>query len=470
MKIYVVRSGDFLWRISQAYGSDLDQILLVNQLENPNTLVVGQALVIPERNREHVVQPGENLWIIASRYGLSLQELANFNNINNPSLIFQGQMLQLPYFFHKVMSGETLWKISSTYGVPVNQLAQANSITNPAMISSGQILRIPAPKKTSAEVNGYITRMTEQGRLEVLTKGNSLTYLSPFSYSVNEDGSLSTLQDALVLQGAEATNTSSLLTITNTVSGNFNTDRAALILRNPDLQESVLTNSLRIMKEKKYSGLNIDFEYVYPEDRENYTAFLRRAVARLHPEGFTVSTALAPKISAEQQGLLYVAHDYKAQGEIVDFIVLMTYEWGWSGGRPWAIAPITEVRKVLDYAVTAIPPGKILMGVPLYGRDWKIPWVQGTRARTVNPQAAIALAAKYGVEIQYDQNYQSPFFRYTDEAGQQHEVWFEDARSVQAKFELVKEYRLRGVSFWVLGVPFPQNWPVLQNAFSIEKQ
>lgn len=470
MKIHVVKSGDSLWRISQAYRSNVNQILLVNQLENPNTLVVGQTLVIPESNREHVVQPGENLMMIASRYGQSIQELANFNNINNPSLIFQGQMLQMPYFPHKVMSGETLWEISSRYKVSVNQLVQANSITNATLIYPGQVLRIPAPKKRSTVVNGYITTMTEQGKQEVLTKGSNLTYLSPFSYSVNADGTLSTLGDAQVLQGAEATNTSGLLTITNTVSGNFSSDRAALILRDPELQKSLLTNSLRVMKEKKYSGLNIDFEYVFPEDRENYTAFLRRAVARLHPAGFTVSTALAPKISAEQQGLLYVAHDYKAQAEIVDFIVLMTYEWGWSGGKPWAIAPITEVRKVLDYAVTAIPPGKIMMGVPLYGRDWKIPWVQGTRARTVNPQAAIALAAKYGVAIQYDQKYQAPFFRYTDEEGQQHEVWFEDARSVQAKFDLVKEYRLRGVSFWVIGVPFPQNWPVLQNNFAIKKR
>ena len=96
--------------------------------------------------------------------------------------------------------------------------------------------------------------------------------------------------------------------------------------------------------------------------------------------------------------------------------------------KPWAIARIYEVRRVFDYAVTAIPANKILMGTPLYGRDWKIPWVQDTFARTVSPQEAVHLAAKYGVAIQYDDTYQSPFFRYTDEGGQQHEVWFEDAR------------------------------------------
>ena len=400
---------------------------------------------------------------------MTVQELAKFNTMSNPSLIYVGQILQIPYFSHRIMAGETLWSISSRYGITVNQIVQSNDISNPSMIYPGQVLRIPAPANPLIEVNAYITRMNEQGRQEVLTRGNLFTYLSPFSYGVGEDGSLLNLQDTLVLQGASATNSSPLLTITNTVEGTFSSDRAAAILRNSATQDTLLTNIVTKMKEKNYTGLNIDFEYVFPEDRENYNAFLRKAVSRLHPEGYTVSTALAPKVSADQEGLLYEAHDYEAHGEIVDFVVLMTYEWGWSGGRPWAIAPISEVRKVLDYAVTAIPPEKILMGVPLYGRDWRIPWVQGTYARTVNPKAAVALAAQYGVSIQYHETYQSPFYRYTDEGGQQHEVWFEDARSVQAKYDTVKEYGLRGVSYWVLGIPFPQNWPVLQDQFRVRK-
>src|SRR5690606_5999318 len=140
------------------------------------------------------------------------------------------------------------------------------------------------------------------------------------------------------------------------------------------LQETLITNLLNTMESKKYRGVNFDLEYVYPEDRENYNAFLRRTVARLRPLGYSVSTAVAPKVSADQGGVLYEAHDYEAHGQIVDFVVVMTYEWGWAGGEPWAVAPINEVRRVMDYAVTAIPPKKIMMGIPLYGRDWNIPW------------------------------------------------------------------------------------------------
>jgi spore germination protein len=469
MKIHVVRPGDTLWAISQSYQTAINQIILANEMDNPNVLVVGQSLVIPETNREYIVQQGDNLWGIASRYGVSVQELAGYNNIADPSLIFVGQMLQMPFLSHTVRSGETLWAIAQRYGVSINQITEANSISNPSLIYPGSVLRIPAPPKPLIEVNSYITRMDETGRRNVLSRGHLFTYLAPFSYKMGEDGSLLNLQDTNVLQAANMTNTSPLLTITNEAEGSFSSDRAAAILRNPDVQDTLLSNILAKMKEKDYTGLNIDFEYVYPEDRENYNNFLRKAVARLHPGGYTVSTALAPKQSAGQQGLLYEAHDYEAHGEIVDFVVIMTYEWGWSGGRPWAIAPISEVRKVLDYAVTAIPRDKILMGVPLYGRDWRIPWVQGTYARTVSPKGAVDLAAQQGVNIQFDTTYQSPFFRYTDADGQQHEVWFEDARSVQAKYDTVKEYGLRGVSFWTLGPSFPQNWPVLHNNFRVRK-
>lgn len=83
---------------------------------------------------------------------------------------------------------------------------------------------------------------------------------------------------------------------------------------------------------------------------------------RFHAEGYTVSTALAPKTSAAQQGPWGVAHDYKAHGEIVDFVLLMTYEWGYSAGPPMAVSPLPEVEAVVKYAVSEIPANKVLLG------------------------------------------------------------------------------------------------------------
>ncbi|WP_440897072.1 LysM peptidoglycan-binding domain-containing protein [Amphibacillus sp. Q70] len=469
MYIHTVQQGETIWLIAQRYGADLNQIILVNELDDPNALAVGQSLVVPESNREYVVQPGDNIWTIAQRYGVTVQELAIYNSISDPGMIFVGQMLEIPYVIYTVLPGDTLWQIAQNYGTTIEQLLQVNNLTDPSILYPGSQLRIPLGDRPVTEVNAYTTSINQEGAGEVTVLGRNFTYLSPFMYSMREDGSVTELQDDPVIEAAWANQIQPLLVLTNFRESNFDSDLAAAVLRNPDIQEILLDNLLQIMRVKGYAGLNIDFEYVYPEDRENYNDFLRRTVARLHPEGYTVATALAPKESTEQQGLLYEAHDYQAQGEIVDFVILMTYEWGWAGGEPWAIAPINKVRDVLDYAVTVIPRDKILMGVPLYGRDWRIPWEQGTTARTVSPKEATQLAIQYGAAIQYDETYQSPFFRYTDETGQQHEVWFEDARSMQAKYDTVKEYGLRGVSYWVLGIPFPQNWAVLQDNFRVRK-
>ncbi|WP_085524516.1 LysM peptidoglycan-binding domain-containing protein [Tuberibacillus sp. Marseille-P3662] len=469
MLIYVVQNGDTLWDIARRFGVGTNVLITVNEIENPNVLVVGQALVIPAPNRYHVVQPGEVLWRIAQRYGTTIDAIVEKNNIADPSQIYPGLVLTIPARFHTVQSGQTLWTIAQRYDTSVQAIAAMNGIANPNRIIPGQILEIPEAKDPVIETNAYITTTGEDAQNLVRQVAPHLTYLSPFSYGIKADGSLLPLNDQTLLQTAITEQIAPLLVLTNFNDGSFSSDLAQTILNNQDIQETLITNILNAMAEKGYRGLNIDFEYVYQDDREQYNQFLRHVVSRLHEHGYLVSTALAPKESADQEGLLYEAHDYAAHGEIVDFVVLMTYEWGWAGGRPWAIAPVNKVRQVLDYAVTVIPPEKILMGMPNYGRDWQLPYVSGeTVAKTISPQEALSLAARYNASIQYHAEYQAPYFRYTDDQNNVHEVWFEDARSAQAKFDLVKDYHLRGISYWVLGHSFPQNWLLLEDNFDIK--
>ena len=77
--------------------------------------------------------------------------------------------------------------------------------------------------------------------------------------------------------------------------------------------------------------------------------------------------AVAPKSYANQPGLLYEGMDYAGLGRAADLIFLMTYEWGYTAGPPMAVSPLPNVRTVLDYAVTEIPPEKIFLGLSNYG-------------------------------------------------------------------------------------------------------
>ncbi|MGE7114051.1 LysM peptidoglycan-binding domain-containing protein [Lysinibacillus sp. NPDC047702] len=468
MIIHVVSAGETLWQIANHYSVPIQEIIQLNGLSNPDQLVIGQSLVIPSPYTTHTVKKGETLWSIAQQYNVSIQSIVSVNHLTNPDLLTPGTQLVIPPIIHIVQPGETLSQIAHQYGTTVQAITVENGISNPNLIYVGTHLIIPRAKPL-IEVNAYTYEKPEEAVQSINAIGHLLTYFSPFAYMIKEDGTLEPLNDQEMIAAANAKNITPMLTLTNFSSTQAGSNLSHVILSSVALSEKVITNTLQVMQEKGYKVLNIDFENVLPADRENYTAFLQLAVDRLHPKGYLVSTALAPKTSATQAGTLYEAHDYEAHGKIADFVVLMTYEWGYRLGPPQAISPINEMRKVVEYALSVMPAEKILLGFELYARDWLLPHVKGQEAETFSPQEAVNRAIKYGATIQYDRGAQSPYFRYVDEHGKQHEVWFEDARSAQAKFDMVRQYNLRGISYWALGFPFPQNWVLLNNDFSIKK-
>lgn len=151
----------------------------------------------------------------------------------------------------------------------------------------------------------------------------------------------------------------------------------------------------------------------------------------------------------------------------VGFIDNRTYEWGYRYGEPQAVAPYNQVRRVLQYAVTEIPAGKILMGIPNYGYDWIVG--SSSPATVVSNVGAINIAVQNNAQIFFDETSKTPYFNYRDGSGRRHEVWFEDARSIQAKMDLVREFELAGVSFWHIGTYFAQAWEVLTANFRVNK-
>ena len=372
---------------------------------------------------------------------------------------------------YTVRPGDSIFRIARRYDVSIADILEANpDITNPASLEVGQVLNIPPREINFGEilVNGYAFPDIDR---EVLRKTlPSLSFLSIFSYEVRPDGSLSTIDDEPLIQAARAARVAPFMVITNIEQGgSFSSDLASQILNNEQVQDTLIDNVLRIMRQKNYYGLDIDFEYLYPQDRENYNDFLRKVAARIRPQGFSLTTALAPKVSGNQMGLLYEAHDYPVHGALTDHVILMTYEWGYTYSPPRAVAPLNEVRRVLNYAITVIPRRKILMGIPNYGYNWTLPFMEGTAASTISNTGAVDLARQVGAFIQFDALAQAPWFRYYDNTGRQHEVWFSDARSMFASLALVNEFRLGGISLWTIGRYSPQYYLVLNAVYNIRK-
>lgn len=423
MIIHTVRPGDTLYLLSKKYGVPVEEISSANRLENPNVLIVGQALFIPSKGNRHIVKAGESLYLIALQHGIPLEIL----------------------------------------------LKENSDLTKPYTIYPGQVIRLPSTgKKETIEVNGFCYPNIDMSVLnETLPY---LTYLSIFSHEVRADGSLSEINDSQLIAAATRNKVAPIMVITNLEpGGGFSSDLAHILLTDETVQNIMIENVMKTIRSKGYYGLDVDFEYIFPTDREAYNRLLAKFADLLHAENYILSTSVAPKTSGDQPGVLYQAHDYEAHGSIADHVIIMTYEWGYTYGPPMAVAPLDQVKLVLDYAVTVIPPEKIFMGIPNYGYDWTLPFEKGTAARAISNVEAINLARDNHAAIQFNEQSASPFFEYYDKDKRKHIVWFEDARSIAAKLELVDEYGLGGVSYWTVNKFFPQNWLVLESMYNVKK-
>ncbi|MCQ4637256.1 glycosyl hydrolase family 18 protein [Anaerovorax odorimutans] len=324
-------------------------------------------------------------------------------------------------------------------------------------------------QKETILVNGYAYPSIAPETLNAWLP--DLTFVSTFSYGFTPEGQLIDLMDENIAGPAQAAGVQALMVLTPLDSqGAFNNELVRALLENPQAQNRLVENILANIRTKSMFGVDFDFEYVLPENRDQYTNLVRAAREKLNAAGYLVTAALAPKTSAGQRGLLYEGHDYRGMGQAANFILTMTYEWGHAFGPPMAVAPLDQVRRVLDYAVSEIPPDQLLMGIPNYGYDWKLPFIQGeSRAEKLSLDEAAARAARYGAEVFFDEAAQSPYYYYTDGDGVSHVVWFENVQSLRAKLTLVSEYGLAGISYWNIMDYFPAGSEVLREMYQVAK-
>ena len=284
--IHVVKPGDTLSGIAESYGVPESFLAIWNALSEPYTLVVGQAILILVPSGTYTVREGDTVASIARRFGITARELF----ANNPNLT--GGL-------NPIFEGQTL------------------------------VLGFEGPKQDTVQINSYaypfITDEALYGTLPYLT------FLSPFTYGFTPQGELIPLDDERLILSASSYGTAPLMHLsTLTESGTFSNELASAVLNNEQAADTLITNILENLEAKGYYGLDIDFEYVLPEDAAAYAAFIEKTKVRLNAQGFPVIAALVPKSSRNQPGSFYEGHDYAAIGAAANAVFVMTYEWGYT--------------------------------------------------------------------------------------------------------------------------------------------
>lgn len=286
----------------------------------------------------HTVRFGETLYDIASMYNVSVERLISDNGILEPDNLVTGQaiVVLIPETIHTVTSGETLQSIASQYGITEIELLQNNPfLTSQPLLFAGQelVISFADEKLRTVLVNSYAYPNIDELVLEYALP--FLTQLTIFGYGFRRNGELVTINDEEMISKAYSFNVAPIMLLSTVDEiGHFNSETVKYIFSDQEIQDNLIENVLATMKEKGYLGLDIDFEFIEPESKQQYIDFIVNITNRLHAEGFTVNVDLAPKTSAEQVGLLYEAHDYEAIGNIVDTVLVMTYEWGYTYPQP----------------------------------------------------------------------------------------------------------------------------------------
>ncbi len=380
--------------------------------------------------------------------------------------------------------------IAASQNVSAQSIIYDNQLTYPYALAVGQALLLsqspgsadgegnaenegntpgsPGSELYPAYVGGYAYPFISRWVLN-----ETLPYLSDlfiFSYGFTVEGELvpPQLDDTFMIDAAKSYGVAPILTLTPFgPDGRFSNYLISQVVNSETAKRQLIDNLTAQIRERGFEGVDIDFEYILPEDKFPFADFVREVRTAVNVLGYPVSVALAPKVSDTQSGLLYEGKDYALLGEAADYVLLMTYEWGYTYGPAMAVAPINKVRQVVEYALTKIPPEKIHLGIPNYGYDWTLPYVKdSSKATTIGNVEAVQIAIANGASIQFDEISQAPYFNYMQN-GLTHEVWFEDVRSLTAKFSLVKEYRLRGMSYWQIMQLFRANWLLLGDTFAI---
>ncbi|MBU8915178.1 glycoside hydrolase family 18 protein [Bacillus sp. FJAT-29953] len=415
----------------------------------------------------HIVQPGDSLFSISRRYDASVDQIRSTNGLGETNIV-QGQALLIPLYIYTVQPGDSLTSIAGKAFVTLEQLRAANPSITPNLLQPGMKLTIPRTNYLASIIGYYAVRSPELDRNLIRDFAPYSTAISIFEYHIAGNGDIAnTLNDLTAIQTLWSLRVRPIATITNLTPGGFSPELVHQAINNPTARTNLVNNITNLVTNRGYGGVNIDFERVLAVDRDLYTGFLRELRDRLKLLGRTLTVAVPAKTSEEIPWLK--GYDFGGIGSVVDFMFIMAYDFHHAGSEPGPVASIPDVRRTIEFAISNVPRRKIIIGVPLYGYDWVIPYRPGSVAPAISNQDAVETAMRFQSPIQYSTEWESPSFRYRDQGGVTHEVWFEDVRSMAAKMMLVRDYGLQGIGAWQLTLGFtPGPW-LLRKFFTIRK-
>lgn len=422
----------------------------------------------------HVVQQGETIYSIADLYKVAAERLIIDNGIINPNNLAVGQTIVIvkPLISYTIQEGDTLEGIASDFDVSVMQLLRNNPyLSDRQYIYPGEtiVISFETNKISTIDTSGYVYSFINRDLLKKTLP--FLTYVTVFNYRQTADGNIIDVDDQDIIDTAKAYGVAPIMFVsTQTGRGESSIAISNTLLLNDKIQDRMIDNIVNTLKRKGYYGLNQYFQFYTPARQDIYVNYMSKLSKRLKSEGFRLIITVTPRINIEEPQITFEKMDYSPILEYADALLFISYNWGVSYGPPSSATPINLLREEINDIIDTVPPDNVYMGLPVIGYDWTLPYVPGfTKANAIVFDTAIEIATEAEVAIQYSKIAEAAYYFYNQNEQELHNVWFKDARSIDAISRLVPEYGLAGLSVWNLMYYFHQLWLVLNNEYDINK-
>jgi spore germination protein len=286
----------------------------------------------------------------------------------------------------------------------------------------------------------------DKGFESIKRNGSYITIVTPFWYELAENGEIRPFTgsgDEEILAFLEVND----IEVLPMVSNEFSRLPLADIISDNERMNAHITDIVSLAGTNDYDGISLNYENLDDTDRGRFSTFVAELYKELKANGKKLMVHVHAKTSEPGTWNGPQAQDWVEIGANSDAVKIMAYDYHWSTSEPGAIAPVTWVSEVLDYAVTVIPKQKIYLGMALYGYNWD----GSGEAESMTYAEAVNAYQTREAAVSFDEVSQCPNFSYTDADDIGHTVWFENAASVRSKLELADSYGIGGISLFRLG-------------------
>jgi len=454
--IFGGKTQQALIRFQRAYG------LVPDGLAGKWTLQAVDRAYTWKNGFTHRVVAGDSLWIISQRYGTTVDALVWLNRMPD-HMLYPGQDVRVPGDAKHRPSGPQATVVQpATPTIPAPALPTNPILPSPSVGLGTSLGGVAPSASVPYTVLGYYAE-DWKGDLRALdslkSAAGKVHLLVNFQLFVDRDGTITTDSYPAMMAEARRQGIPVQGLLHNMTNGRFDKEIARAVLSSPAVRARTISNLVKTANQYGLSGINVDIEDVPPNQRDNYSAFVRELSIALRPHSLGLTLSIPAKTFDDRTSSWSGAFDYRELGKHADYIVPMAYDEhlpGWSAGP---IASVGWVDKVAAFAASQIPREKVLLGMAAYAYDWKVGTTEG---RGMSAPQAVKLAQTNGATLNWDHVAQVPFFTY-ERDGHARIVYYENARSMALKLDLVRKHNLGGIGIWRLGLEDAAIWSAIDS-------